>query len=122
MGGGPGADTDAAEVAAAEAAVSAAAAAVAAAASAVVQGASELERWLLEQVVAGAMDDMETYVRDAIEEQAEEESWLADVARGRREERAREAEGDSGAEEGAVVGGDQVEEAAEEVVDVEQED
>ena len=72
----------------------------------VVQGASGLERWLLERVVEDALDDMEPYVRDAVEEQAEEEAWLDGVSPGRRDSRrrreTREAKDDGGgAEEGA---------------------
>ena len=64
-----------------------ASAAVAAAATVVVQGAGELERWLMERVVSGAMDDMEAYIRDVVEEQVEEEAWLDGVAPGRLDSR-----------------------------------
>ena len=71
-----------------------------------VQGASGVEQWLLERVVEDALDDMEPYVRDAVEEQAEEEAWLDGVSPGRRDSRRRretqEAKDDGGgAEEGA---------------------
>ena len=52
-----------------------------------------------------ALDDMEPYVRDAVEEQAEEEAWLDGVSPGRRDSRrrreTREAKDGGGAEEGA---------------------
>ena len=41
----------------------------------------------MEQVVFDAMDDMETYIRDLIEEQVEEEAWLDGVAPGRLDSR-----------------------------------
>ena len=67
----------------------------AAAAATVVQGASALERWLLEQVVSGALEDMGAYIRDAVEEQAEEEAWLDDVAPGRPDTRRARWDGGS---------------------------
>ena len=103
-GGGSGATAETAAVAAAAAAAIAdAAAAVAAAAATVVQGASVLESWLLEQVVSGAMDDMGAYIRDAVEEQAEEEAWLDGVAPGRPDTRRAGWGGGGGGEAG---GGD----------------
>ena len=95
-------------------AVADAAAAVAAAATAAVRGAGELERWLLERVISDAMDDMGAYIRDAVEEQAEEEAWLDDVAPGRRDTRgagcgggASQA-GDGGGDGGSNAGQDDV--------------
>ena len=94
-----------AAVAAAAGAVADAAAAVAAAATVVVQGAGELERWLMEQVVTGAMDDMEAYIRDVVEEQMEEEAWLDGVAPGRLDSRRTRCGGEaSGASGGSADG------------------
>ena len=41
----------------------------------------------MEQVVFDAMEDMETYIRDLVEEQVEEEAWLDGVAPGRLDSR-----------------------------------
>ena len=59
----------------------------------------------MEQVVSGAMDDMEAYIRDAVEEQVEEEAWLDGVAPGRRDTRRARVGGEaSGAGGGSADG------------------
>ena len=78
------------------------------------RGAGELERWLLERVISDAMDDMGAYIRDAVEEQAEEEAWLDDVAPGRRDTRGAgcgggaSRAGDGGGDGGSNAGQDDV--------------
>ena len=71
-----------------------------------VQGAGELERWLMEQIVFGAVDDMEAYIRDVVEDVVEEEAWLDGVAPGRRDTRRAGVGGEASGAGGGSAGGE----------------